>query len=232
MTENDVTSSGMVVTPNTEAKVESIKPGTKVIPLGTSSKTTQKMKPKVTLEKALKQPLTKQEKAEWAPKAKKAPKVKAPQAAKVKAPAKTKGGPTLQRKDRSKVGPAMKRFKFKKDRKPGECDVLGCKVNGLAPARRCHKHKKLIRKAQLKANNVVWRKRVKEGTAGNHAVYTFDGDQVATKFARKESSKALAAVKAGHAVVDEKGFKKALAAAEVVRKAKAKVKKVKAKKAA
>ena len=66
-----------------------------------------------------------------APKAKKAPKVKAPQAAKVKAPAKTKGGPTLQRKDRSKVGPAMKRFKFKKDRKPGECDVLGCKVARL-----------------------------------------------------------------------------------------------------
>lgn len=233
MTEGNVTTSGMVVTLNKEAKVEKIIPGAKVIPLGTPAKSAKK--PKVTLEKALKQPLTKQEKVERKAKAPKKVKVaKAKPAKAKKAPKeKAKGGPSLQIKDRAKVGPAMKKFKFKVKRQKGECDVLGCKVKGLGSKRRCPKHKKLIRKAQLKANNVVWRKRVKDGVAGHHAVYTDsdEGKTRATKFAVKAADKALAAVKAGHSVVDVDGFKKALAQAEKAKVTK-KAKKVKGKKAA
>lgn len=71
-------------------------------------------------------------------------------------------------------GPAMQALASKLRAEPslGGCDVIGCKNRATSPrAWRCGPHKKAIRKAQLKANNAVWRKRVKEGKAGHHVVY-------------------------------------------------------------
>lgn len=136
-----------------------------------------------------------------APKETKAPKAKAVKAAKVKA------------KAAKKVGPGTIKFKFKENRKPGQCDVLNCSVNNLKGLkRRCPKHKKIIRKAQLKANNVVWKKRVKNKEAGHHAVYTYDGKQLATRYSLKATDKVADAVKKGHSIIKEVGAFKAIVA--------------------
>ncbi len=151
-----------------------------------------KAKPKVE-KKAPKPKVVKASKAK-AVKAAKVPKVKAPKAAK-------------------KVGPGTVKFKFKENRKPGQCDVLNCSVNNLKGVkRRCPKHKKIIRKAQLKANNVVWKKRVKNKEAGHHAVYTYDGKQLATRYSLKATDKVADVVKKGHSIIKEVGTFKAIVA--------------------
>lgn len=129
-----------------------------------------------------------------------------------------KAKPTAQKvkkTDRIKpIGPGTKMFKFKAERAAGECDVQGCKVKGLGKKRRCGKHKKEIRKEQLRANNVVWKKRVKDGTAGHHVVYTRPGEKkpIATKYSLKKTDAAVAVVAKGHSVVEKVGdFKEIIA---------------------
>ncbi len=89
------------------------------------------------------------------------------------------------------LGPGTLKFKFKATRSRAVCDVLNCKAK---PSKgfRCPKHKKLIRKAQLAANNIVWKKRVKAGTAGHHVVYTNPKKKTqATRWALKATNKAM-----------------------------------------
>lgn len=163
----------------------------------------------------------KEEEAKKAPKKEvkaKAPKVK-PTAKKVKAPAAkvpatSRVGAMHKHPTEMFAGPGTKKFKFKAERGEGECDVLGCKAKGLGKKRRCPKHKKEIRKVQLAENNKVWKARVKKGTAGHHAVYTRPGEKkpIATKFALKETDRALKAVAAEHTLVDGVGnFKEIIA---------------------
>lgn len=149
--------------------------------------------------------------------AKKAPKkeIKA-KAEKKAAPVKAK--PTAKKvkaKDRTKpIGPGTKLFKFKDGPKSFEvCDVLNCREKPKSGFR-CVKHKKAIRKAQLKANNITWRKRVKDGTAGNHVVYTRPGEKkpIATKYSLKKTDAAVKVVSTGHSVVEKVGdFKEIVA---------------------
>lgn len=108
-----------------------------------------------------------------------------------------------------KPGPATAKFKFKPlPKSRTQCDVLNCKVR---PSKgfRCTGHKKLIRKAQLKANNVVWKKRVKAGTAGHHVIYTRPGEKkpIATRWSlgKKTAELAHKKVAAGHSVVEKVG---------------------------
>lgn len=109
-----------------------------------------------------------------------------------------------------KPGPAMQKLaaKIKLKFEPGECRVRGCnkKTVGL---KWCPKHKKIIRKMQLKANNAVWHKRVKAGTADHHVVYK----KHATVWALTHQDKALAKVKKGLSIIQTpKDFQKALSA--------------------
>jgi hypothetical protein len=107
------------------------------------------------------------------------------------------------------VGPGTAKFKFKKEKLVGQCDVLGCKAKAHKPnAYRCMKHKKEIRKVQLAANNVVWHKRVKAKTADHHIVYTYDGKQKLSKWARAHPDAAMERVKKEQAVIDLDQFKK------------------------
>ncbi len=157
------------------------------------------------------------------PKEEKVVKIKKEKA--VKAAPKAKAKKALRAK--RVVGPATAKFKFKAERKRGECDVLGCNAKPQAGFR-CTKHRKLIRKAQLKANNVVWKKRVKAGTAGHHVVYTRPGEKlpIATRFAMKAPEKALEVVRKEHSIVEEVGvMKEILARTKASRKVKAAKKK-------
>jgi hypothetical protein len=115
------------------------------------------------------------------------------------------------------VGPAMKDFikKVKKTPLPGICQLNGCKTKVTARAKWCATHKKEIRKAQLKANNEVWRKRVKDGIAGHHVVYK----NRPTIWAAQNKQHATKFVQAGHAVVTPETWKtKVLPKAEIVLK--------------
>lgn len=119
------------------------------------------------------------------------------------------------KKERTKpVGKGTLLFKYKPKRSREVCDVLSCREKPKKGFR-CEKHRKMIRKAQLKANNVVWKKRVKEGTAGHHVVYTKPdtGKTIATKFSLKATDKATAVVKSGHSIIGEVGKFKAIVAA-------------------
>lgn len=150
-----------------------------------------------------------------------------------KAPKGGKKEKSVKKQTKRGVGPGTKRFKFKAVRKAGECDVLGCSRSpSTTKARRCLKHKKLIRKEQLKANNVVWRKRVQKGTAGHHIVYTSpkEGKTSLTEWARANPERAMKLVKKDFGTVDLDGFRKlAKLAADAADKA-AKKAKVKARK--
>ena len=130
------------------------------------------------------------------PTKKEAPK-KAPQ--KAKELVKIKGAQLLKKGP----GPATKAWakKFRADREPGQCNMKGCSRKTVTPrAKWCAPHKKEVRKAQLKANNVVWRKAVKEGRAGHHVVY----DGQATVFTLQNKNQAEKIVLAGRATVTTK----------------------------
>lgn len=99
-----------------------------------------------------------------------------------------------------KPGPAMTSKWLKKMRSKrtvGECFVKGCKAKPHGRAKFCSPHKKQIRKDQLKANNKVWRARVKKGEAGHHVVY----DGRATKFSTKDTQAARRIVSDGHSII-------------------------------
>jgi len=128
----------------------------------------------------------------------KAKKVEKPKAAKPKKTPKAKV-----------VGPAMKKLASKlRPKEQGKCDWKGCPAK-TGKKYRCLKHMKVVRKLQLAANNVVWRKRVKAGTAGHHAVYTspLQKKQRLTQWAKKETPKAEAQVKEGASIVDLSTFR-------------------------
>ena len=121
----------------------------------------------------------------------------------------------VKAKDRTKpIGPGTKLFKFKDGPKSFEvCDVLNCREKPKSGFR-CVKHKKAIRKEQLRANNIIWRQRVKNGTAGHHVVYTRPGEKkpIATKYSLKKTDAAVKAVSTGHSVVEKVGdFKEIVA---------------------
>lgn len=91
-----------------------------------------------------------------------------------------------------KPGPWLKHFKPGVDMsKVGVCRVKGCKVKLENRAKWCPKHKKEIRKLQLKLNNQTWFKRIDEGTAGHHIVYTVNGKTRATEWARVNPARAM-----------------------------------------
>lgn len=146
-----------------------------------------------------------------APKAKKEPKMKAAPKEVKTVKAKPVPGNKLKFGSR-KPGPAMGLFKLKDPAEPGVCRVYGCsKKASSGKGRWCAPHKKEIRKAQLKANNVIWRKRVKAGTAGHHVVYSVEKKLRPTEWAVKNKEKALAKVKKGEATIEGIGeFKKLL----------------------
>lgn len=154
-----------------------------------------------------------QEEAKTKVKEAKAAKVPAKPAkvAKVAKPAKVAGAKSPKAK--KVIGPATKNFKFKdgpKDRKV--CDVKGC-TKKPKTGFRCDAHRKEIRKAQLAANNVVWKKRVKAGTAGNHVIYTRPGEKkpIATQFSLKNPDKAAKQVFNEHSILETvKDFKEIL----------------------
>ena len=126
------------------------------------------------------------------------------------------------------IGPGTKLFKFKADSAQGECDVLGCKSKAHSPkAFRCKKHSLEIRKAQLRENNLVWKKRRAKGEADHHVVYTnvVTGKQELTKWAVQHPNEAMARAKKGECVLDPEALAKLIAASK---KAKAKVKGAKA----
>lgn len=127
--------------------------------------------------------------------------------------------------DPVKHGGYKAKFKWKKERIRGECDILGCKAKGH-PGYRCKKHKKAVRKVQLKLNNIRWRKNVKEGKAGHHVVYTpMEEKQRLTKWARKDTASAEKVVKQEATIIDMETFKKLKKAdAKPVKTAKAKAK--------
>lgn len=118
-------------------------------------------------------------------------------------------------------GPAMKGFKVKVDKaiKPGLCQLHGCSAKAATKrAKWCREHKKTIRKAQLAANNVVWRKRVSEGTAGHHVAYRGKP----TWWAVEKPKAALTLVKAGASIIeDPKKLEEALAKAAAAEKLRA-----------
>ena len=109
-----------------------------------------------------------------------------------------------------KPGPAMIALKGKLKPEPvkGECAWKGCSKKAVTKlARWCMGHKKAIRKAQLKANNKVWNRRVKDGSAGHHVVY----DGAATVWAVMHKDKAIQQVKKGHSIISTvKDFQTAL----------------------
>lgn len=113
-------------------------------------------------------------------------------------------------------GPGTRLFKFKASREPGECDIKGCSTKVPGRARRCAKHKKEVRKAQLRENNLIWRKRVARGQAKHHVVYTSPvaGKRTLTEWARQNPERALKLVKNDFGVVDLEEFRKLLKLAE------------------
>lgn len=175
----------------TTTKTEEVVPGPRVVPLG--AKPPSKAKAKAKAKKPVKQ------------------------VAKV-APAKVDAKPLTPGKDGSRGwGPGTKQFKFKPVSLRGECDVLGCKSKAHSPsAFRCAKHKKEIRKVQLRENNQTWFKRIEKGTAKHHVVYTspVTGKQELTEWALANPDKALAQVKKGISIVEPDEFKKLLVASK------------------
>lgn len=150
------------------------------------------------------------------PAPKKAKKKSAPKA-KPKPKAKKEAAPKEQSKKTSKSH-AIKSLGLKLSpvKLRGACNVAGC--SGRPANSRtlfCSKHKKEIRKEQLKLNNIVWRKRVAEKKAGHHVVYRGK----ATEWALTHKEQALKAVKAERSIYDLKeftvAFNKASAAAKV-----------------
>lgn len=103
------------------------------------------------------------------------------------------------------------KWKLKPQRVRGVCTKQGCNVKWSGQPGRifCKKHKAELRVEQLRLNNIVWLKRVKAGTAGNHVIY---GGK-ATKFSVAKPKAALKVVEAGEATVDVVEFKKILKAA-------------------
>lgn len=117
---------------------------------------------------------------------------------------------TKEKKARRVVGPGTKKFSFKEARVRGACDVARCSKKARSPKGfRCKKHIKLVRKAQLKANNVVWRKRVKAQTAGHHIVYTFKKVTKPTEWATRNPDAAVTQTERG-ATVDTKALRQLL----------------------
>lgn len=71
-----------------------------------------------------------------------------------------------------KPGPAAPLFKVKAAKEPGVCQMRGCSSRSVTERSKwCYEHKRVVRKAQLALNNIVWRKRVERGTAGHHVAY-------------------------------------------------------------
>lgn len=107
-----------------------------------------------------------------------------------------------------KPGPAMQRLaaKIKLKYEKGECRFRGCSKPALG-LRWCKNHKKFVRKMQLKANNVVWRKRVRAGKADHHVVYR----KHATFWTIAHKDAALKKVKKGESIIKTREeFRKAL----------------------
>jgi hypothetical protein len=115
---------------------------------------------------------------------------------KAKVPKTSKAAKSAKRKP----GPAMAAFKQKKERRLGVCNLIGCAQKTVtAKSKWCKEHKKEIRKAQLAANNIIWRKRVEAGTAGHHVAYR----NHATVWAQENAKKALSLVKSGKSVIED-----------------------------
>ncbi len=108
---------------------------------------------------------------------------------------------TLGKKFSASKALAALKLKFRDPTISGLCAVASCKEKSPGTARLyCKAHKKAIRKMQLKLNNITWKKRKAAGKAGNHVVY----DGAATKFAVKNTKKALVKVTTGHASIKTK----------------------------
>lgn len=150
----------------------------------------------------------------------KVPKVTKPKAAKKaepkKVPAKPKGEKVkpavkkTKKNEKRQPGPAMKALagKVKENRVLGVCMRKGCSTKTVTHrAKWCREHKKAIRKAQLAANNVVWKRRVLKHEAGHHVAYRNE----ATKWSATHKDKALDLAKKGHSVYEVDKLKKILA---------------------
>ena len=109
------------------------------------------------------------------------------------------------------VGSGTKAFKYKPlPWAPGACKVLKCKQKATSKmAKVCRVHKKEIRKQQLKANNVTYRKRIKDHKVISHIVYTDPdtGKPMLTQWAQRNPDKAMAIVKKGRGTIDLDTFR-------------------------
>lgn len=178
-----------VATPEVKPEGDTVKAAPSSNPPKKTKAATPKPKPATTKVKA---------KGETTKVAAKEPKAKAAKKVK-KEVMKIKGAQLLKKGP----GPAMVALakKVRTDVETGHCHFRGCTKKSVTNrAKWCLAHKRAIRKAQLKANNAVWRKRVKRGEAGHHVVY----DGRATMFTLQNKPLAEKIVLAGRATVTTK----------------------------
>lgn len=110
------------------------------------------------------------------------------------------------------------KWKLKEERKSGACAKQGCNKIGVQGLW-CKKHRKILRKEQLRLNNIPWRKKVQAG--GGKAKYKRDQIHVgyggnASEFAVANPDLARKRVRKGHSTtfVTMKMLEKALADAK------------------
>lgn len=119
-------------------------------------------------------------------------------------------------------------FKLAKAAPIGICMRLKHTKKGVAATtprgRWCRACKKAVRKEQLRLNNIVWKARVKKGTAGHHVAYKGK----ATGWAVEKTDLATKKVKKGKSIYDLASFRKALEARKAAKLAKKAAKKEKA----
>ncbi len=127
--------------------------------------------------------------------------------------------------DKTRNSAALKQLKWKlRDvRIPGRCIKADCGKTGVQGLF-CKKHKKILRKRQLKLNNIPWRKKkAKKGYVPDQPHVLYAG--AATAYTLKDKKKALARVKAGNSILKsvkelEAAIAKRLAKKAVVAKSK------------
>lgn len=110
------------------------------------------------------------------------------------------------------------KWKLKEERLPGTCIKVGCPKTGCTGVF-CKKHKRILRKEQLRLNNIPWRKKVqKMGKAykPNQMHVAYKG--VATPATLKDEKRARKRVRLEKSVYTKKLLDKAIEAAKKERK--------------
>lgn len=133
---------------------------------------------------------------------------------------------------KTRASKAIKSLKWKlpENRTLGKCCKVGCSKTGVQGIF-CKKHSKILRKEQLRLNNIPWRKKVQaqgKDYMPDHPHLAYNG--VATKFAVVKPKAALKLVKSGDRVLKtRRELEAAIAARNTARKAARKEKAPKAK---